>query len=132
MIPIVEGKQKFKNLRILRRKNIHQNLHDIYAKYIDKMRKLTMSALHSWIVIDAFKIFIQPKLIFFFRNYKTAISYLSCSSKKTISEGTHRGLDYAIRDLIRRVTGHSQTASVDYLYAPIELGGCGLTSALDE
>jgi len=39
-IPIVEGEQKFKYLGILRGKNIHQNPHDIYAKYIDKMQKL--------------------------------------------------------------------------------------------
>ena len=73
-IPVVDGEQKFKYLEFLRDRNIHQNPHDIYAKYIDKMRKLTMSALHPWHVIDAFKIFIQPKLIFFFRNYKTSIS----------------------------------------------------------
>jgi len=65
-IPVVEGEQKFKYLGILRGKDIHQNPHDIYAKYIDKMRKLTMSALHPWHVLDAFKTFIQPKLIFFF------------------------------------------------------------------
>ena len=52
--------------------------------------------------------------------------------KTTVGEGSHRGLDFAGREFIRRTTGHSNAASLDFLYTPIELGGCGLTSAMDE
>ena len=60
------------------------------------------------------------------------ISFIKCSEKTTQSEGKHRGIDFAIRELVRRTTGHACTASLHYLYTPVELGGCGLTSAMDQ
>ena len=84
-----------------------------------------------WQALDAVKTFIHPKLIFHYRNYHTSAAFIRANSI-TVSEGERHGLDYIYRQAIRRLLGHSNSASIDHLYSPIDLGGVGCVSAWDE
>jgi len=46
--------------------------------------------------------------------------------------GMQKGFDFTYRAEIRKIIGHTNTSSVDYLYTPVDLGGCGCVSAWNE
>lgn len=71
-------------------------------------------------------------MVFFFRIYKTAISYLRCSLKETVSEGVHRGLDFIVRQHLRTWTGLSINCTKTYFYASTDCGGLGVMNLFDE
>jgi len=132
-IPIIDSNpnSKYKYLGVLRGKLVRQNPLMIYKKCMTKLHQIVNSPLLPWQALDAIKTFIHPKLIFHYRNYHTSAAFIRANSI-TVSEGERRGLDYIYIQAIRKLLGHSNSASIDYLYSPIDLGGVGCVSAWDE
>ena len=104
----------------------------MYQKCLEKLKLITQSSLLPWQTLDAVKIFIHSKLIFYFRNYATSAALIRANSDVISLGGMQKGFDFSYRAEIRRILKHNSSSSVDYLYTPVELGGCGCVSAWDE
>lgn len=132
IVPSCQGKDRYKYLGIHRSQLIQINPHDLYEKIVQMTDLVSKSALLPWQKLMAYKVFIHSKLIFSFRNYKTATCYLENSQKTTKSEGMHKGLDFSIRRFIKSTYGLSKAGSNHFIYSPIECEELGFISLFDE
>ena len=104
----------------------------LFKNFIRDPKKITKSILFAWQKIDAYKIFLYSRLIFF-RNYIIPNRELTdYGHHETTTAVFKNGLDVEIRRLIKEICGTPPNSFNEYIYADKELGGLGLISARDE
>ena len=132
-IPIVDDDEGYRYLGVdFTRKTKHSPV-QLFKNFIRDLKKIAKSILFPWQKIDAYKIFLHSRLIFFFRNYNIPNRELTdYGHHETTTAVFKNGLDVEIRREIKEICGTPPNSSNEYIYADKELGGLGLISARDE
>lgn len=132
-IPIVDDEEGYRYLGVDFTRKTKHTPEKLFKKLIKDLKKIARSILFPWQKIDAYKIFLHSRLIFFFRNYNIPNRELTDYGHHDTTTAVFKsGLDVEIRRFIKEICGTPPNSSNEYLYADKELGGLGLISVRDE
>jgi len=132
-IPIVDDEEGYRYLGVDFTRKTKHTPEKLFKNLISDLKKIARSILFPWQKIDAYKIFLHSRLIFFFRNYNIPNRELTDYGHHDTTTAIFKsGLDVEIRRFIKEICGTQPNSSNEYIYADKALGGLSLISVRDE